>query len=135
MKIIKINDNIKINIEMIYSLEHHNNQYEVDEWKNKYKSHLEEFSKNPPLLPISNDEVYKPVFGESVDEEKMKLYGDALSSYIVDCIGDCPKYVEQYYVILCTGLKVNLDKGIYDKINEYLEKNIDYEFKSIDKQN
>ena len=42
MKIIKINDNIKINIEMIYSLEHHNNQYEVDEWKNKYKSHLEE---------------------------------------------------------------------------------------------
>lgn len=127
MKIIQINDHIKINVEMIYSLEYHHNQHLIDEWQNKYTSQLEEFSKDPPLLPISEDEVYKPVFGESIDEEKMKLYGDALTSYIVDCIGECPKYNEQYYVILCTGLKVNLDKTIYDKINEYLEQYIDKE--------
>ncbi len=125
MKIIKINDNIKINIEMIYSLEYHNNQYLIDEWKNKYTLQLEKYSKDPPLLPISDNEVYKPIFGESINNDKMKLYGNALTSYIINCIGECPKYTETYFIILCTGLKVNIDVNIYNKINEYLEKYIE----------
>jgi len=125
MKIIKINDNLKINVEMIYSLEYHNNQNDINLWEEEYQDYLSEFSKEPPLLPINDEELFQPVFGEEVDEKKMKLYGDALSQYIVSTIGECPEYREEYYIILCTGLKINIDKIIYDKVDEYLNKFID----------
>ena len=122
MKIIQINDNIKINIEMIYSLEHHDNKSEIMEWENNYKDYFKSFSDDPPLLPINGEEVFQPIRGENNDEEKMKLYLDALTNYIISIVGSCPEFIETYYVILCTGLKININKTIYDKINEYLNK-------------
>ena len=127
MKIIQLSDNIKINIEAIYSLEKHNNQNELDEWENEYQNYIEQCTKDPPLLPITDDEVWRPIFGETCDEEKMKLYGESLSVYINSMIGECPILKENYIIILNTGLKINIDKFIYDKINNYLEKYIDKE--------
>lgn len=120
MKIVKINDNLKINIEMIYSLERHDNKNDIDEWNNNYSKYLEELSKDPPLLTITDTEVFQPKFGETNDENKMKLYGEALNNYILSIIGNCPTYVENYFIILVTGLKINIDKTIYDAIDEYL---------------
>ena len=57
----------------------------------------------------------------------MELYGVALSNYINTILGPRPKFNENYIVILNTGLKINIDKYIYDKINNYLEKYIDEE--------
>ena len=57
---------------------------------------------------------------KEVDEDKMKLYGDALSNHIISIIGACPIYNETYFVILASGLKINIDKTIYDAIDEYL---------------
>ena len=122
MKIIQINDNIKINVEMIYSLEYHDNQSDIDEWQNNYKNYFKSFSDDPPLLPITDEELFQPIYGTDNDEEKMKLYLEALEYHIISIIGECPEYNETYYVILCTGLKINIDKVIYDKINEYLNK-------------
>ena len=125
MKIIKISDNLKINIEMLYSLEKRDNKKDIDEWENKYQKYLSNFTQDPPMLAITDDEVFQPVFGEEVDEDKMKLYGDALSNHIISIIGACPIYNETYFVILASGLKINIDKTIYDAIDEYLNKFID----------
>ena len=125
MKIIQISNNIKINIELIYSLEHRTNQSEINEWDNEYQRCISEFSEEPPLLPISDEELYKPVYGEENDTEKMQLYANALSTYINSIIGEKPILEENYIVILSTGLKINVDKFIYDKLNKALEKYID----------
>lgn len=125
MKIIKISDNLKINIEMLYSLEKRDNKKDIDEWENKYQKYLSNFTQDPPMLAITDDEVFQPVFGEEVDEDKMKLYGDALSNHIISIIGACPIYNETYFVILASGLKINIDKTIYDAIDEYLNKFMD----------
>lgn len=127
MKIIKINDNIKINIEDIYSLEKHNNQNEINEWNNKYDKYLTSFYKDPPLLPITDKEVFKPVYGEEIDKDKMKLYADALSNHILTIIGEPPVFKEIYFIILSTGIKINIDKTIYDIIDKHLEKYIEKE--------
>ena len=125
MKIIKISDNIKINIEMIYSLERHNNDNDINAWENDYKLYLEKFTKDPPMLPITDSEVYRPIYGEKIDEEKMKLYRDALKDHIIAIIGNCPEYTETYFILLCTGLKIHIDKTIYNAVDKYLEKYID----------
>ena len=127
MKIIKINDNVKINIEMIYSLERKDNQTEINEWNNEYKNLIQEFTNNPPLLAIDNDELFQPKVDEINDREKMIQYGEALNTYILGIIGEQPKFIEKYQIILVTGLKINIDKYIYNKINDYLEKYIDKE--------
>lgn len=125
MKIIKISDNLKINIEMLYSLEKRDNKKDIDGWENKYQKYLSDFTQDPPMLAITDDEVFQPVFGEEVDEDKMKLYGDALSNHIISIIGACPIYNETYFVILASGLKINIDKTIYDAIDKYLDKFLD----------
>jgi hypothetical protein len=125
MKIIKISDNIKINIEMLYSLEKRDNHKDIEEWESRYQKYLSEYSADPPLLAITDDEVFQPVFGEEVDTEKMKLYGEALSNHIISIIGVCPVYNETYFVILNSGLKINIDKTIYDAIDKYLDKFLD----------
>ena len=125
MKIIKISDNLKINIEMLYSLEKRDNKKDIDEWENRYQKYLSDFTHDPPMLAITDDDVFQPVFGEEVDEDKMKLYGDALSNHIISIIGACPIYNETYFVILASGLKINIDKTIYDAIDEYLNKFMD----------
>jgi len=127
MKIIQINDNVKINIEMIYSLERKDNQNEINEWNNEYKKLLDEFTKNPPLLVIDNDELFQPKVDDINDSDKMMQYADSLNTYILSILGEQPEYVEKYQIILATGLKINIDKFIYDKINNYLEKYIDKE--------
>ena len=121
MKIVQVNDNLKINIEMIYSLEKYNNKFNIDEWELTYKSYLEEFTNDPPLLEIDNGELYKPDTDKIIDKDKYKAYAKSLNEYILNIIGEKPDYVEEYYVILCSGLKVNIDKTIYNKLDEYLE--------------
>ena len=127
MKIIKINDNLKINVEIIYSLEKHTNKSEIDEWTNEYNNNLNLFAEDPPLLAIEENRLFKPEYGKVNNENDLELYKYALNNYILELIGNKPEYVEKYIVILNTGLKINVDKNIYDKINNYLEKYIDKE--------
>lgn len=127
MKIIKIDDKLKINIEMIYSLERQDNQNEITEWNNEYTRLIDELTNNPPLLPINGDELFQPKSDEANDEEKMIQYGESLNEYILGIIGEQPNFIEKYQIILATGLKININKYIYDKINEYMEQHIDKE--------
>ena len=65
--------------------------------------------------------MFTPEFGKENDPEDLKLYMDALHNHILTIIGSPPKYVEKFCLLLITGLKINIDKTIYDKINKYLE--------------
>lgn len=121
MKILKINDNLKINIEQIYSLERTSNQKDINEWNNLYKDYIDLYSKDPITLQISEDKIFTPIFGEENDPEDLKLYAAALNEHIIDIIGVKPNYIEHYYILLITGLKINISKDIYDIIDNYLE--------------
>ena len=121
MKIVKINDNLKINIEQIYSLERTDNQNDIDIWNKNYKFYIEEYSQNPITLPISENKVFTPEFGKENDPEDLKLYAEALHNHILTIIGSPPKYIENFYVLLITGLRINIDKTIYNKIDKYLD--------------
>jgi len=121
MKIIKINDNLKINIENLYSLEKTSNQNEINIWEESYKELINEYAKDPPMLIIGEEDFYKPEYGENIDNEKLSKYTNALNKHIVEIIGEKPIYTETYLIILNTGLKVNVDESIYNKINKCLQ--------------
>ena len=122
MKIIKINDELKINIDCIYSLQYQNNNNDILKWEESYNELMEEYYENPPLLPLDNDELYKPEYGEAIDNDKLSKYTDALNNYIITIIGEKPQYTETYILILITGVKVSIDKIIYDALSKILEK-------------
>lgn len=122
MKIVKINDDLKINIDCIYSLQHQNNNNDILKWEESYNELMQEYYDNPPLLQLDNDELYKPEYGETIDNDKLSKYTDALNNYIITIIGEKPQYIETYILILTTGIKVSIDKIIYDKLSKILEK-------------
>ena len=122
MKIVKINEDLKINIDCIYSLQHQNNNNDILKWEESYNELMQEYYDNPPLLQLDNDELYKPEYGETIDNDKLSKYTDALNNYIITIIGEKPQYIETYILILTTGIKVSIDKIIYDKLNKILEK-------------
>ena len=122
MKIVKINEDLKINIDCIYSLQHQNNNNDILKWEESYNELMQEYYDNPPLLQLDNDELYKPEYGETIDNDKLSKYTDALNNYIITIIGEKPQYTETYILILTTGIKVSIDKIIYDALNKILEK-------------
>lgn len=122
MKIVKINDDLKINIDCIYSLQCQNNDNDILKWEESYNELMQEYYDNPPLLALDNDELYKPEYGETIDNDKLSKYTDALNNYIITIIGKKPQYTETYILILTTGIKVSIDKIIYDALNKILEK-------------
>ena len=122
MKIVKINDDLKINIDCIYSLQCQNNDNDILKWEESYNELMQEYYDNPPLLALDNDELYKPEYGETIDNDKLSKYTDALNNYIITIIGEKPQYIETYILILTTGIKVSIDKIIYDTLSKILEK-------------
>ena len=82
MKIVKINDDLKINIDCIYSLQCQNNDNDILKWEESYNELMQEYYDNPPLLALDNDELYKPEYGETIDNDKLSKYTDALKAMI-----------------------------------------------------
>lgn len=121
MKIVNINNSLKINIEQIYSIEKTDNLKEINNWKNEYKNYIEEYSKNPITLQISDNKVFAPEFGKENNKDDVKLYMVALHHHILSIIGEQPQLIENYYILLITGLKINISKDIYEKINNVFE--------------
>ena len=129
-KFIKINNNLSINIDSIYSI-----SKEVDDkkilniediaiWNERFSDYIEEISNKgiPPVIEIKPNVMYQ--LGISPESEEYNiLYYNKLKESIVNEIGYEPKpvYYEGYYLLLTNGTKVNIDKVIYDKLLEYVE--------------
>lgn len=120
MKIVKINDNLKVNIELIYSLERNTNQYEINEWLKLRNDLVKSYMDNPPPVMIEQDRWIRPEEGMEISESDLKKYTEGLEEYIIEALGNKPQLIESYAIILATGLKVNISKDIYEKIDEYL---------------
>lgn len=120
MKIVQINDNLKINIESIYSLERHTNQNLINDWKTSYNEFIVSNYANPIALTCG-DKIIKPDF-DNITDEDLSEYSKSLKEYIIQIIGECPEYNESYILILSNGLKINIDKFIYDKLDKELDK-------------
>lgn len=121
MKIVKINNNLKINIEQIYSLEHIDNSEDIRDWEKQYNDLMNEYADDPPMLAIDDSTLYKPQYGVENDKESLDKYYEALNEHILEILGIKPQYIEKYNVILSTGLKINVSKLIYDKIDKILD--------------
>lgn len=129
-KFIKINNNLSINIDSIYSI-----SKEVDDkkilniediaiWNEKFSDYIEEISNKgiPPVIEIKPNVMYQLGISQESEEYNI-LYYNKLKESIVNEIGYEPKpvYYEGYYLLLTNGTKVNIDKVIYDKLLEYVE--------------
>lgn len=126
MKIVKINDDLKINIEQLYSLERSSNIKDINEWNQNYDELYNNYLLDPPELYV-NGKSFKPENNVEYDKALLESYNEELNNLIYSIIGNCPSYRESFSVILSSGLKINIDKHIYDKIDEYLEQYIDKE--------
>lgn len=122
-KFIRINDNLSINIDSIYSIAFEvsnivENQSDIDEYENKLKEHCSEL----PYLEIMPGVIWKP---ESLISEPHynDLYCEALQKWVEKDLGEIPLkiYKKNYYLILINGTKVNIDKTIYDKVMTFVE--------------
>ena len=122
MKVVKVNDNLLINIEQVYSLEKTNNNTDIQSWDDLYNKTLNEYYKNPPELMLDGGIYFKPIFDKENDQKNLKEYIKKLNDLIIGDIGPKPYFYETYKVILSTGLQITIDKNIYDHIEKYLLK-------------
>lgn len=123
MKILKVNDNYRINIEHIYLLEKSTNEKDINNWKENYSYYLNTFINNPPEFADEN-EIIKISFNEKNDPEIVQKYQQKLDEYIKSIIGECPEYYETYYVLLTSGLKIQIGKYLYERIEDILDEYI-----------
>lgn len=122
-KFIKINDNLSINIDSIYSIakeisDELVNQDIVDDYEKK----LKECCSDLPYLEIETGLIWKP--SPSINNSYYDdLYVKKLEIWLKENLGEPPEkiYVENYYLILTIGTKVNIDEIIYNKLIEYVE--------------
>lgn len=125
MKIIKINDKLKINLDSIYSIQYISNENELIKFEEDKIKFITETYKDGNLPPLYVDgELYKPeiedIINESTDELVQKYYIE-FNNYLNDVLCK-PEEKNEYILILSSGLKVNIDKALYDRLNEELEK-------------
>jgi len=122
-KFIKINDNLSINIDSIYSIAYEitddiENNEEVEEFETKLNSYYSEL----PYLEVRPGVMWRPGSKKYVEDYDNR-YRELLQEIITENIGIIPEriYHKNYYLILTNGTKVNIDKIIYDKIMEIVE--------------
>lgn len=123
MKILKVNDDYRINIEHIYLLEKSTNEKDINNWKENYSYYLNTFMNNPPEFTDEN-KIIKISFNEKNDPEVVQKYQQKLDEYIKSIIGECPEYYETYYVLLTSGLKIQIGKYLYERIEDILDEYI-----------
>lgn len=122
-KFIKINDNLSINIDSIYSIAYETtNELENSEEVEEYENKLNEYCYELPYLEVSPGVMWRPGMREH-SENYNDRYCELLTPIITENVGKIPEriYHKNYYLILTNGTKVNIDKVIYDKIMENVE--------------
>lgn len=131
MKIVQITPTQKINIEYIYSLEkniaYKGNENDIKEWNDSLHTLLEEYTKeNKELYCI--DKYWKPSDANGDFSMKNKYFTEyirQLSELHISENGEKPELIEteySYEVILSSGVRVNIDKNMYELIGKELDK-------------
>lgn len=117
MKFIWLTNNYRVNLESIFSLERKYipNNNEIAEWYNNYNASKNDILTNGIHFGEFNFEVKDP---DNLTDDEQKF----IHNYIIDIIGETPdKYIIEYYIILSTGLKMQISKDKFDIINETID--------------
>lgn len=124
MKVIKINDNLKINLDAIYSLQHYTNLNELEKFEQIKTNFIKESYKdgNLPEFEI-NGEYFAPdiedIMNDNITDE-IREYYVKFNDYLNELLAK-PELKDEYIVFLSTGAKIMIDEVLYDKINKILD--------------
>lgn len=119
-KFIWITDDYRINVDAIFSLQKINNDNELSQWKNKYNNFINNLESYPELQ-VSSEMLWTPTSGIKVDDEYINKYAEQFEIWAESQIGSKPKCIEQYILILCTGVKIIITKDKYEEINKVID--------------
>lgn len=121
MKFVDINENYKVNLDAIFSLERRiiPNKEECERYNDKLDIVSAEITENPPSL-LCNGEMYNPVHDVNAkDNPLFEEYEKKLKEYLYSQVGEQPPlYKYEYYAILSTGMKVQLAQNKYEAITK-----------------
>ena len=117
MKFVWLTDNYRVNLESIFSLEQKyiDNSESVIAWKNSYNDWQTEIY----TYGIHNDNIDLDITDIDNISDDNKLIID---NYIKGMLGECPNiYKTEYYIILSTGVKLQIAQDKFFKINEAID--------------
>ena len=117
MKFYWITDNYRVNLESIFSLEkkYVDNSSAIKDWENAFQYWIDEI-KEKGLHTMDYD--IEILDDSNINQEDANI----IYQYIISNIGEKPKEYEiEYYIILSTGIKVQLSEDKYQKINELID--------------
>ena len=121
MRFVWINENYRVNIESIFSLERRyvlNEDFKI--WAQQYEQLIEEYKTNLP--PIKDEEGIVHKVSNNSSQEDIQLYSKLIKDEIYDKIGEQPnEYNYTYCIILSTGVKVNISQDKYEEINKIID--------------
>lgn len=124
MKFVEITENYRVNVESIFSLERRivPNQDACNEYDTRLQEVTEEAASNPPQL-MCNGELYSPIYDPNAKTNpQYEEYAKQLKTWMIERIGEQPPlYVYENYVVLATGLKVQLSDSKYEAILKAVE--------------
>lgn len=107
MKAIKINDNLYINVDAVYSIQHTVNTAQQDAWN---KAVEDAFKSDSFKQYMQHNNIEDPQ--ENIEE---------IYNIIISQIGECPQAEHVYTVLLSSGVKVSVDENIYNEIKKYMD--------------
>lgn len=115
-KYIKIDDNLIINAEIIYAIQRIPKSVNLlDEWNEKVEARYNEIMSDKPSLLVGDNTI------EYGSEDYMYYaHLEAEQEYEDEKPENKISIIYKYSVMLNTGVNVNIDKSIYDKIIENL---------------
>ena len=113
MNFVKITDDYIVNIENIFSLE----RRIIEEEKEKYaKDLIDSIIKDWPVFDCDG-EMYSPKNDDNPEENPLcNIYFKKMEDFINEKIQKKKKKIYKYYIILCTGVTVQLSKSKFDEI-------------------
>ena len=117
MKFYWVTDNYRVNLESIFSLEkkYVDNSSAIKDWENAFQYWIDEI-KEKGLHTMDYD--IEILDDSNINQEDANI----IYQYIISNIGEKPKEYEiEYYIILSTGIKVQLSEDKYQKINELID--------------
>ena len=113
MKFIWLTENYRVNIDSIFSLERKyiENIEAVKAWYDSYQTWKDDII----VHGIHTDTI-------DIDIDDIDNNHQIIDSYIKNMIGECPLgYTIEYYIILSTGVKVNISEDKFNVINEAID--------------
>ena len=117
MKFYWVTDNYRVNLESIFSLEkkYVDNSSAIKDWENAFQYWIDEIKENGLHTMDYDIEILDE---SNINQEDANI----IYQYIIGNIGEKPKENEiEYYIILSTGIKVQLSEDKYQKINELID--------------